>query len=72
MALVKATLKSGIQALLADMRTRENVSDSDFAEELATLIDDYIKSAKVTVSGIVTIGSSTTQTQTTPVDAVIS
>jgi hypothetical protein len=54
MALVKATLKSGIQALLADMRTKEENADEHFADQLAKLIDTYIKSATVatTVTGV--------------------
>lgn len=54
MALVKTTLKTGIQALLADMRTKEENADEHFADQLATLIDTYIKSGTVTVNTTVT------------------
>jgi|GEM_PF-1708157 hypothetical protein len=68
MALVKATLKSGIQALLTEMRTKEEISDDYFADQLATLIDTYIKSATVTVIAgipVATAGSPTAQTGAT-------
>ena len=72
MALVQATLKAEIKQLMTDMRTRENVSDDDFADKLASAFDSYIKSATITVIGVVTAGSATTQTQTVPVTATIS
>jgi len=68
MALVKATLKSGIQALLTEMRTKEEISDDYFADQLATLIDTYIKSATVTVIAgipVATAGSPSAQTGVT-------
>ena len=71
MPLVKATLKTKIKNLLSDMKTKEEVSDDEFAEKLSTAIDSYIKSATITVSGVVTAGSSSTQTQTSAVIAKI-
>jgi hypothetical protein len=65
MALVKATLKNGIKALLTNMRTKEEISDDEFADQLATLIDTYIKSATVTVApgiAVSTAGSAAAQT----------
>ena len=49
----KPALKSNIQALLAEMRTREENADEYFADQLSTLIDSYLKSATVltTVTG---------------------
>ena len=71
MPLVKATLKTKIKNLLSDMKTKEEVSDDEFAEKLSTAIDSYIKSATITVSGIATTGSPSAQTQTVPVTAKI-
>ena len=59
MPLVKATLKSGIKALLDEMRTKEDISDDYFADQLATLIDTYIKSATVTVAPGIAVTTST-------------
>jgi len=58
MALVKAILKNGIKSLLTDMRTKEEVSDDEFAEQLATLIDAYIKSGTVTVAAGIAVATS--------------
>ena len=68
MALVKNTLKAGILNLLTNMRTKEEVSDEYFADQLSTLIDTYIKSATVTVAAgipVSTAGSATAQTGAT-------
>ncbi len=65
MALVKPQLKNSILTLLTNMRERTNVSDDEFADRLSTMIDNYIKSATVTVpSGIPvnTTGTSIAQT----------
>jgi len=73
MALVKATLKNGIKALLTDMRTKEEVSDDLFADQLATLIDTYIKSGTVTVAaGIAVATSAGAGTTTSPGTGTIS
>ena len=40
----KTELKQSIRALLTDMRERTEVSDDEFAERLAGIIDAYIKS----------------------------
>lgn len=47
MALNKGQLKNGIKALMTDMRTRTEISDDDYAAELADLIDAYVKSATI-------------------------
>ncbi len=68
MTLVKSTLKASILSLLTEMREKTEVSDNEFAERLATAIDDYIRSATVTVEAgiaVTTSGSSTSQTGVT-------
>jgi hypothetical protein len=50
MPLNKPALKSGIQALLTEMRTKEDNADEYFADQLATLIDTYVKTGTVTVA----------------------
>jgi len=68
MPLLKPTLKSGIQALLTEMRTKEENADEYFADQLATLIDTYIKSATVTVApgiAVTTAGSAVAQSGAT-------
>ncbi len=57
MALVKATLKQGIVSLMSDMRSKEDLSDDAFAEELASLIDSYIKSATIIVPVGITVST---------------
>ncbi len=47
MALDKGSLQSGIKGLLTDMRIKEENADAFFAQELAGLIDAYVKSAAV-------------------------
>ncbi len=68
MSLNKPALKSGIKALLTEMRTKEENADEYFADQLSTLIDSYVKSATVTVNPGITVntaGSATAQTGTT-------
>ena len=68
MSLLKPTLKSGIQALLTEMRTKEENADEYFADQLATLIDTYIKSATITVAPgipVTTAGSAVAQSGAT-------
>lgn len=64
MALNKTAFKQGLKGLLEAQALNENdpaQAREDFAEELATLVIDLIKTA--TVSGtVVTTGSATTQT----------
>lgn len=72
MPLIKKTLQEGIQVLLTEMRERTEVSDEEFAQRLATMIDTYIKSATITVpAGIAvsTTGSPTAQTGATTTTA---
>ena len=73
MPLVKANLKNGIKALLTDMRTKEAISDDEFADRLSTLIDTYIKSATVTVAAGIAVTTNTgAGTTTSPGTGTIS
>ncbi|MEG0519375.1 MAG: hypothetical protein RR555_11010 [Bacteroidales bacterium] len=68
MPLVIPTLQQSILSLLTDMRTRTDISDTEFAERLATMIDAYIKSATITVPAgiaVATTGGPAAQTGTT-------
>lgn len=67
MALNKDSLKNSIQTLLSDMRTREDVSDSEFATRLADAIDAFVRTGEVGAGiPVSTTGSATAQTgQTT-------
>ena len=58
MALNKAGFKSGIKALLNEMRTKEENADEYFADQLATLVDTYVKSATVTVNAGIAVTTS--------------
>lgn len=53
MALNKTVLKQELKALQQDMKTREDDSMEHYAEQLATIIDSYVKTALVstTVTG---------------------
>lgn len=64
----KTELKQSIHELLGDMRKRTEVSDDEFAERLAGIIDEYIKSATITVPAgipVSTTGGPTAQTGAT-------
>lgn len=64
----KTELKQSIHELLGDMRKRTEVSDDEFAERLAEIIDEYIKSATITVPAgipVSTAGGPTAQTGAT-------
>lgn len=55
------------------MREREQVSDTEFAERLSTIIDRYIKSATITVPAGITVsttGSAAAQTGATTATAI--
>jgi hypothetical protein len=59
----KAVLKSTIQAIMTDMRTREENADAEYADRLATAIDTYVKGAQVNTGiPVATTGSATAQT----------
>lgn len=59
----KVSLKAGIEALLTDMETRNENAKSDFASELANLIDTFVKTGTVNVT-VSTTGTATAQTGT--------
>lgn len=48
MALDKESLQTGIKNLLTEMLTRDENSVDEFAQRLSTLIDAYIRTAKIT------------------------
>ena len=49
MALNKEQLKQGIIRLQQDMLTKTDASMEEYAERLASLINDFVKSGEVTV-----------------------
>ncbi|MCP4123687.1 MAG: hypothetical protein GY751_18210 [Bacteroidetes bacterium] len=76
MALIKTQLKQDIKTLLTDMRAKTDVSDDEFSDRLSTLIDNYIKSATITIPAgipVSTAGTAAAQTgaSTAPVTATI-
>jgi hypothetical protein len=67
MALVQATLKTNLLNLFNSMKQSE-MSEADFAEQLAMIINNHIKTAQVTVNAgipVATAGSAASQTGTT-------
>jgi hypothetical protein len=48
MALDKGSLQTGIKSLLTEMLTRDKNSVDEFAQRLSTLIDTYVRTAKIT------------------------
>ena len=55
MALNKQALKQGFIALQQDMQRKANASMEEYAERLASLIDDFVKSGEVTVQAGITL-----------------
>jgi hypothetical protein len=47
MSLNKNNLKTDIKDIITDMRSREENSDDEFADRLATVIDSYVKNATI-------------------------
>lgn len=47
MALNTPQLQADIVTIVTDMRTRTEVSDSEFANRLATVIETYVKTATI-------------------------
>lgn len=62
MPLVKATLENTLKSILQNTVDNSGSID-DFASQLATAIDDYIKSGTV-MTTVTTAGSATAQTGT--------
>lgn len=68
MALNKQALKQGIIALQQDMQRKTDASMEEYAERLASLIDDFVKSGEVTVQAgiqVSTAGTATAQSGAT-------
>ena len=65
MALIKATLEAGILALTTQLSTNTDPVQArrDFASQLATLIDAYLKTGTVTVA-VTTTGTAAAQAGT--------
>lgn len=61
MALDKAGLKAEIISIQQEMKTREKDSMDEFAEKLATAVDNYVKTATVetTITGTCPSGAVT-------------
>ena len=55
MALNKQALKQGIIDLQQDMLTKTEASPEEYAERLASLIHDFVKSGEVTVQAGITL-----------------
>lgn len=54
MALNKTQLKTEIHQLMTEMRTKTSNSDEEYADRLATAIDNYVKTATITyIAGLV-------------------
>lgn len=65
MALNKQALRQGIIDLQQDMLTKTEASPEEYAERLASLIYDFVKSGEVTVQpgiSVSTAGTATAQT----------
>jgi hypothetical protein len=65
MGLNKQALKQGIIALQQDMLTKTEASPEEYAERLASLIYDFVRSGKVTVEPGIQVGTAGTATAQT-------
>jgi len=68
MPLNKSSLESAIKTALT---SSEDKTMDETAEQIATAIDEYIKSMTITVAGLATAGTAVAQAQTAPVVATI-
>jgi len=55
MALNKQALQQGIIALQQDMQRKTDASMEEYAERLASIIDDFVRSGEVTVAAGITL-----------------
>ena len=55
MALNKQALQQGIIALQQDMQRKTDTSMEEYAERLASIIDDFVRSGEVTVATGITL-----------------
>ena len=65
MALNKQALKAGIIALQQDMLTKTEANPEEYAERLASLIYDFVRSGEVTVEPGIQVGTAGTATAQT-------
>ena len=68
MALNKQALKAGIIALQQDMQRKTDASMEEYAERLASLVDNFVRSGEVKVAAgisVSTAGTATAQTGAT-------
>ncbi|WP_454951926.1 hypothetical protein [Capnocytophaga granulosa] len=68
MALNKEQLKQGIIRLQQHMLTKTDASMEEYAERLASLINDFVKSGEVTIApgiSVTTAGTAASQTGAT-------
>ena len=68
MALNKQALKAGIIVLQQDMQRKTDASMEEYAERLASLIHDFVRSGEVTVAAgipVSTAGTATAQSGAT-------
>ena len=68
MGLNKEQLKQGIIQLPQDMLTKTDASMDEYAERLASLINDFVKSGEVTIApgiSVTTAGTAASQTGAT-------
>ncbi len=68
MPLNKSSLESAIKSALD---SSEDKTVDETAAQIATAIDDYLRSMTITVAGVATAGTAVAQAQTTPVIATI-
>ncbi len=68
MPLNKSALSTAIKSAL---ETSENKTVDETAAQIATAIDDYLRSMTITVAGVTTAGTAVAQVQTAPVIATI-
>nr|DAX76031.1 MAG TPA: hypothetical protein [Caudoviricetes sp.] len=65
MALNKQALKQGIITLQQDMLTKTEANPEEYAERLASLIYDFVRSGEVTVAPGIQVGTAGTATAQT-------
>lgn len=65
MGLNKQALKQGIITLQQDMLTKTEANPEEYAERLASLIYDFVRSGKVTVAPGIQVGTAGTATAQT-------
>jgi len=68
MPLNKSSLESAIKSALD---SSEDKTVDETAAQIATAIDDYVRSMTITVAGVTTAGTAVAQVQTAPVIATI-